>query len=98
MRASLLIVLALFALLSLTSARLQPRTTVPIRRRHVDAALPSNPVHLNDYSSPDAAQAATRVNLSGAPESYAGYATVNKTCGSNMFWWSGCIALHLSLP
>jgi vitellogenic carboxypeptidase-like protein len=87
MRASLLLVLALFVLLSLTSARLQPHATTPVRPRHLHDSLSSTPVYLNDFTSPDAAQAATRVNLPGAPESYAGYATVNTTCSSNLFWW-----------
>ena len=68
------------------SASFDRRPALP--RSHHSVSSP--PVYLNDFSSPEAAQAATRVHLPSAPfiaEQYAGYVTVNKSCGSNMFWW-----------
>ena len=57
---------------------------------YVGGSSAGSAVYLNDFTSPAAAQAATRVHLP-APfaerESYAGYATVNETCGSNIFYW-----------
>ena len=58
---------------------------------HQHSALHSSPVFLHKYSTPEAAQQATRVHLQSPPgiESYAGYAavSVNTSCDSNLFWW-----------
>ena len=90
----LLLSLSILSLLITPSTGLfRPRLATPVRvpLGHHTSSLPSEPVYLNDYSTPEAAQAASRVHLPSASpfisEQYAGYVTVNKTCGSNMFWW-----------
>ena len=79
------------SIIMLSFALLNPRSSQasykPHNTRHTDH---SPAVYLNDFASPSEAQAATRVHLP-APltgrESYAGFVTVNETCGSNIFYW-----------
>ena len=94
MFASRILVLAvcLASVLALSSALLQPRPSQALYMPHEHSrhSAHTSAVYLNDFASPEAAKAATRVHLP-APfadrESYAGYVTVNASCGSNVFYW-----------
>ena len=88
-----LLAVCVASVLAFSSALLHPRSsqasyTIPVSE-HRHSAARSSPVYLNECASPSDAQDATRVHLP-APfadrESYAGYATVNKSCGSNLFY------------
>ena len=82
--------ICLTSILALSTALLHPRSSQASytpRSRH---SVRSSAVYLNDFTSPSTAQAATRVHLPppfADRESYAGYVTVNETCGSNIFYW-----------
>lgn len=94
MLATRLVVLAicLASVLALSSALRHPRSSQSSRipHTHTRHSVRSSAVYLNDYTTPSEAQAATRVHLPSPladRESYAGYVTVNESCGSNMFYW-----------
>ena len=94
MLASRLVALAicLLALLSLSSALLHPRSRQATQTPEHRHSAPSSPpaVYLNEYTTPAEARSASRVHLPGPfadRESYAGYVTVNASCGSNVFFW-----------
>ena len=86
----LLLATCLASVLALSSALLNPRPSQVVYAPRHHHSVRSSPVYLNHFTSPSAAQSATRVYLPApfeSADSYAGYATVNATCGSNMFWW-----------
>src|SRR5271168_2185772 len=88
MRVFLLLVCALALLFTLANARLHPRPSTPVHAPRSHHSIHSTPVFLNDFSTPETAQAATRVHLPGlSADTFAGYATVTASCGSNLFWW-----------
>ena len=85
-----LLALCLASLLVLSSALLHPRPSQASYTPHSRQSVRSPAVYLNDFTSPSKAQAATRVHLPSPfadRESYAGYVTVNASCGSNIFFW-----------
>ena len=87
---TLALVFCLACVLALSSALLQPRSSQAVYAPHSRHSIRSSAVYLNAFTSPAAAQAATRVHLPApfaARESYAGYVTVNESCGSNLFYW-----------